>query len=83
MFESITATVIFALAAASIIALPGFAPEVPAGEAPVLASQETPAVGPAVGTCSSEVWPDFPTWCLQRPSSAAKIVEARHVSARR
>jgi hypothetical protein len=83
MFESITATVVFALAAASIVALPGFAPQVPAGEVPVLASQETPPVGPATGACSSEVWPNFPTWCLQRPGSTSKIVEARLVSARR
>jgi hypothetical protein len=83
MVKSIAAMVSFALIAASIIALPGFAPEVAANEAGAPVSQEIIAVQPALANCSHEVWPNLPTSCLQRRGSTGEIVEARLVTVRR
>ena len=83
MAKSIAASILFALISASIIALPGFAPEVEAGEAVALAIQETGMVQSAAVNCLNEVWPNLPASCLQRTGSAGKITEARLVTTRR
>jgi hypothetical protein len=83
MVKSIAAMISFALFAASIIALPGFAPEVEANEAGVLVNRQVVLVQPAAVNCSNAVWPNLPSSCLQRADSTGNIVEARLVTARR
>ncbi len=82
MAKAVAAMVSFAMVAASIIALQGFASEVAATEAGVLASQEIRLVQPGAVNCANEVWPNLPTACLQQASSTRKTVEARLVTAR-
>ncbi len=83
MIKSFAAFGIFALLGASVIALPGFAPKVEAGEVSVLAKTDRLAIRSAAGDCSGYVWPDLPASCLQNSGSGQRIVEARLVTARR
>jgi hypothetical protein len=83
MVRSFAALVIFALLGASVIALPGFAPKVEAGESMALAKADRLVVRRAAVNCSKEVWPDLPASCLQRTGSGGKVLEARLVTARR
>ena len=84
MIRSSAALVIFALLAASVIALPGFAPNVEASEAAVLANGDRLQVREAAVNCSKQVWPDLPAACLQAiGAERGKIMEARLVGARR
>jgi hypothetical protein len=80
MVRSFTALLIFSLLGASVIALPGFAPQVEAREGVALAKADRLDLRTAV-KCSDGIWPDLPTACLQ--SAGAKVVEARLVTARR
>ena len=73
---------VFAVLGASVIALPGFAPKVEAGEAVVLAKADRLEVQPFAPNCFKQVWPSFVTACLRNRNSEA-IVEARLVTARR
>jgi hypothetical protein len=73
----------FALLGASVIALPGFAPKMEAGEVAVLAKGDRLEVRAAASNCSTQIWPDFAASCLRKPGSGAKILEARLVTARR
>jgi hypothetical protein len=82
MVKSFVALVIFALLGASVIALPGFAPQVEASETAVLAKGDRLKVRAAAVNCSIEIWPDIPAPCLQS-SAGGKIHEARLVTARR
>ena len=77
------ALVMFALLGASVIALPGFAPKMEAGEVAVLAKGDRLEVRAAASNCSTQIWPDFAASCLRKPGSGAKILEARLVTARR
>jgi hypothetical protein len=81
MVKSLLALAIFALLGASVIALPGFAPDVKASEVTVLAKSDRLEVRPAVPNCSTQIWPDFATVCLRKTGSGAKISEARLVTA--
>jgi hypothetical protein len=83
MIKSLSALVIFALLAASVIALPGFAPKVEAGETAVMAKGDRLEVRAAALNCSKQVWPDLTASCLRNTGSAAKVLEARLVTARR
>ena len=55
MIKSLTALAIFALLGASVIALPGFAPQVKASEVVALAKGDRLAIRPIVRNCSSQV----------------------------
>jgi hypothetical protein len=81
MVRSFAALLIFSLLGASVIALPGFAPQVEAREHAALAKADRLDIRTASVKCSDGIWPDLPAACLQ--SAGAKVVEARLVTARR
>jgi hypothetical protein len=83
MVKSLAAFAIFAVLGASVIALPGFAPTVEAGEAVALAKADRLEVRSVSPNCFKQVWPDFATACLRNSGSDAKIAEARLVTHRR
>ena len=83
MIKSLSALAIFALFGASVMALPGFAPKMEAGEVAVLAKSDRLEVRATTSNCPTQVWPDFAASCLRRPGSGANILEARLVTARR
>lgn len=83
MMKSLAAFAIFAVLGASVIALPGFAPKVEAGDTVALAKADRLLVRSVSQNCVKQVWPDFATACLRNNGSEAKIVEARLVTARR
>jgi hypothetical protein len=83
MVKSLSALAIFSLLGASVIALPGFAPKVEAGEITALAKGDRLEIKAAASGCSTQVWPDFATSCLRTTASGAKVLEARLVTARR
>ena len=83
MIKSLAALAVFAVLGASVIALPGFAPRVEAGETVALAKADQLPIRSLAQHCVSQVWPDFATACLRISGSEAKIVEARLVTARR
>ena len=83
MVKSLSALATFALLGASVIALPGFAPKLEAGEVAVLAKGDRLEVRATSSNCSTQVWPDFAASCLRKPGSGAKILEARLVTGRR
>jgi hypothetical protein len=81
MVRSFAALMIFSLLGSSVIALPGFAPQVESQESAALAKADRLDLRTAPVKCSDAIWPDLPAACLQ--STGAKIVEARLVTARR
>ncbi|MBA4035349.1 MAG: hypothetical protein C0480_12210 [Bradyrhizobium sp.] len=83
MEKSLSALAMFCLLGASLMAVPGFAPKVEAGEVAVLAKADRLDVRAAVSNCSTQVWPYFAQSCLRSPDSGVKILEARLVTARR
>jgi hypothetical protein len=83
MIKSLTALAILALLGASVVALPGFAPQVEASEAVALAKADRLAIRPVAPNCSQQVWPDFDASCLRQRQSGATFREARLVTARR
>ncbi|MEO8316944.1 MAG: hypothetical protein ABI561_01330 [Bradyrhizobium sp.] len=93
MIKSLTAFAIFALLATSVIALPGFAPqvkadevkadEVKAAEAIVLAKADRLPIHAGADSCASQIWPNIVSTCLRNAESGAPIREARLVTARR
>jgi hypothetical protein len=83
MVKSLSALAIFALLGTSVMALPGFAPKVEAGEAAVLAKGDRLQVRATISSCPTQVWPNFAASCLRTPGSGAKIMDARLVTARR
>jgi hypothetical protein len=83
MFKSFMALAIFALLGASVIALPGFAPQVKASETAALAKADRLAIRPMVRDCSGQVWPHLNSSCLRDGGSGIPIREACLVTARR
>jgi hypothetical protein len=83
MFRLLSATAMFSLLGALVIALPGFAPEVQSSEVVAMAKGDRLEVRAAVSNCSTQIWPDFSASCLQDRGEGGKIVEARLVTARR
>jgi predicted TIM-barrel enzyme len=83
MLKSLSALAIFFVLGAAVIAVPGFAPAVEAGEGIVLAKADRLAVHTAALDCAAQVWPDLAASCLKNPGSGAKILQARLVTARR
>ena len=83
MVKSAAAFAIFALSSAAVIALPGFAPTLEAGEITALAKADKLDVRKAASDCGAQVWPDFAASCLRNTGSTAKVMEARLVTTRR
>jgi hypothetical protein len=83
MIKSLIALSIFALLGASVIALPGYAPLVQAGEAVALAKEARLDVRPATFDCSQQTWPNFEGPCLRDGVSGAMVREVRVVASRR
>jgi hypothetical protein len=82
MIKSFTALAIMLLLGVSVVALPGFAPQVKADETVALVKADRLPVRSVAEDCSRQVWPDFETSCL-RSSETGMIREARLVTARR
>jgi hypothetical protein len=83
MIKSLTALAIFAVLGASVVALPGFAPQVEASETIALAKGDRLDIRSAAKNCSQQVWPNFEASCLRHGKSQVKVREARLVTARR
>jgi hypothetical protein len=83
MIKSLTALAIFGLLGAAVVALPGFAPRVEAGETVALAKGDRLDIRPGARSCAQQVWPDFDAQCLHRGESGVMIHELRLVTARR
>jgi len=83
MVTPLAAIAIFALSTAVLIASPGLAQRLEASEIPALAKADKLDVRKAVPNCAAQVWPDFSASCLRNAGSAAKVLEARLVTARR
>jgi hypothetical protein len=81
MIKSLTVLAIIALLGASVIALPGFAPEVEASETVALAKADRLELRPVARNCSQQVWPNFDASCLRKDEMMVR--EARLVTARR
>jgi hypothetical protein len=81
MVKSLTALAIIALLGASVIALPGFAPQVEASETVALAKADRLELRPVARNCSQQVWPNFDASCLRKDDLMVR--EARLVTARR
>ena len=82
MIKALAAFAILAVSAASVIALPSFAPKAEASERLALVkSDRLAATSPP--NCLEQTWPNLTTECLRSGGSDAKIVDARPVSARR
>jgi hypothetical protein len=83
MIKSLSALAIFGFLGAAVIALPGFAPQVEAGETVALAKGDRLPVWRADGNCSQQIWPNFQASCLRKGDTGAIVREARLVTARR
>ena len=81
MFTSFTSLAIFGLLGAAVIALPGFAPQVAAGETSVLAKSDRLELPTVTRNCSQQAWPHFEVECLH--SGEATVREVRLITARR
>ncbi len=81
MNNSPTSLAVFGLLGAAVIALPGFAPRVAAGEASVLAKSDRLELLTVARNCSQQVWPHFDAQCLH--GGEAMVREVRLVTARR
>jgi hypothetical protein len=83
MIRSLTALAIFGLLGAAVVALPGFAPQVEAGETVALAKGDRLDIRPGAPSCARQVWPNFDAQCLRSGKSGLMIREVRLVAARR
>jgi len=83
MVRSLAALAILAFMGVSALALPGFAPEVKANEAVVLAKADRLAIHSVAGSCASQIWPNITSNCLRNTGSDAVVREARLVTAHR
>jgi hypothetical protein len=83
MIKSLTPLAVFALLGASALVLPGFAPEVKAGEVVALAKADRLAIHPVAGNCASQIWPNIASTCLRQTGLDIAVREARLVTAKR
>jgi hypothetical protein len=83
MVKSLIAFLIFSLLGASVIALPGFASHVEAGEAIALAKAGRLEVHQVASDCQQQTWPDFEASCLRDGLSGGMVRHARSVTVRR
>jgi hypothetical protein len=81
MIKSLSALAIFAILGASVIALPGFAPQVEASETVALAKGDRLEIRPVAQNCSQQVWPNFDASCLRK--GEVMVREARLITSRR
>jgi hypothetical protein len=81
MMKSLSALAIFAFLGATVVALPGFAPQVEASETVALAKADRLELRQVAQNCSQQVWPNFDASCLRK--GEAMVREARLVTARR
>jgi hypothetical protein len=81
MIKSLTGLAIFALLGASVVALPGLAPQVEAREAVALAKADRLDLRPVPQNCAQQVWPNFDASCLRK--GEVMVREARLITARR
>jgi hypothetical protein len=81
--NSFAALGIFALLAAAVIALPGFAPAVEARDVTAMAKADRLDIRPVASNCAQQVWPNFDGSCLREGQSGVLVREARLVTARR
>lgn len=82
MIKSFTALAIMLLLGVSVVALPGFAPQVKADEPAAMVKADRLPIRSLAPDCSRQVWPNFETSCLRAGSSGTAIREARLVLAR-
>ena len=83
MIKSLIALAIFGLLGAAVVAVPGFAPQVEAGEPVALAKGDRLDIRSVARICSRQVWPNFDTSCLRNSEPGVMIREIRLVTARR
>jgi hypothetical protein len=83
MIKALAAFAVVAVSAASVVALPSFAPKAEANEALALVKSDRLAVRSSPQNCLEQTWPNLTTECLRNAGSDAKIVEARPVGTRR
>ena len=81
MNNFIRSLAVFGLLGAAVIALPGFAPQVAAGETVALAKADRLEISSVARNCSQQVWPRFDAQCLH--SDETLVREVRLVTARR
>jgi len=77
MIKSLAAFAIMSLLGVAVVALPGFAPQVEAGQSVALAKAARLAIRPVAQDCSRQVWPQFETSCLRNSETGMKIRDAR------
>jgi hypothetical protein len=82
MIKSLMALTIFALLGASVIAIPGFAPQAKAVEEVALAKADRLPIHLIVRSCSSQIWPNFDASCLRDVGSGMSVHEARLITQR-
>jgi hypothetical protein len=80
MIRTLSAIAISAFIAAALFVLPGFAPEVEAGQSAVLQKSNRLDIHVVDTGCAKQTWPNFSGSCLH--GNGAKL-EARLVSADR
>ena len=83
MIRSLTALAILGLLGAAVVALPGFAPQLEAGETVALAKGDRLDIRSVARNCSQQLWPNFNARCLHSGESGVVIREVRLVTARR
>ena len=83
MIKSLMPFAVFAVLGASVLALPGFAPEVKANEVVALAKADRLAIHPVAGSCAGQIWPNIASTCLRNARSDIAVREARLVTAKR
>jgi hypothetical protein len=83
MIKSLASLAIFGLLGAAVIVLPGFAPQVAAGETAVLAKADRLPLATVARNCSKQVWPGFDAHCLHSSETGWVVREVRLVTARR
>jgi len=83
MIKSLTALAIFGLLGAAVVAVPGFAPQVAAGETVALAKTNRLEIRSTARNCSQQVWPRFDASCLRDGETGVTVREVRLVTAHR
>jgi hypothetical protein len=80
MIKSLSALAMLSLLGAAVIAVPGFSPQVEAGETAALAKADRLPVRLVESSCSQQNWPNYAASCLRNGRSGATVNEARLVT---
>jgi hypothetical protein len=83
MIRALSAIAIATFVAAALTVLPGFTPQVEAGEPQPLAKADRLDIHPLGKDCSQQAWPNFDASCLRTTGARAAVREARLVTADR